>query len=85
MARLTVPAKRILALAGLALLFGGAAAAVLAGRGDGDGAEVAPPTTTAPPAPAPAPPPPPAAPEPIAAPLDGLRGYDPEGDGRERD
>jgi hypothetical protein len=84
--RLAVSSKRALAVVGLALLFGGAAVAVLAGRGDGGETAAAPARTTPPPtSAAPAPAAPPAPPRLVAVPLRGLRGFDPEGDGRERD
>jgi hypothetical protein len=78
--------ERLLAGAGLAALFVGIAIAVIVGaRSGGDDARATretPRTTQRPAAPAP---PPPAAPKPIRVRLQGVSGFDPEGDGREND
>ncbi len=72
---------------GLAVLFAAIAVAVLAGvRTDGDDAPAAAADTPKPTPPATqTTPKQPAAPRPVAVALRGLRGFDPEGDGRERD
>lgn len=76
----------MLAIAGLCLLFGGFAFAVLAGTGsDSDGQAQATAQTTASEQPQPKPPPPPAPPKPVAVSVKGVGAFDPEGDGREND
>jgi hypothetical protein len=71
---------------GLVLLFGGLAAAVIVGASSGgdDAATVsrAPKPATASPTPPPSPPP---AAKPVKVALEGVSGFDPEGDGREND
>lgn len=77
--------QRLLVVIGVAALFVGGVIAVVAGvrGGDAEVASVPPPATPEPPPETAAPPP--ATPKRVAVPLRGLRGYDPEGDGRERD
>ncbi|MDH4177828.1 MAG: hypothetical protein OEW31_12530 [Thermoleophilia bacterium] len=76
--------QRVLAVAGLAALFVGILVAVLAGVSAGGGDEqAASPSATQPAAETTKAPPVAAKPAPVR--LRGLRGYDPEGDGRERD